>query len=159
MFYRAISYVMPVTIMRIPYSAVEAVVWSNLTYWEINMAPVASRHAASPPACCRVQRSCGTVQPGGASALAQARLGPQHSLSQAALLPQSPVLVLLLWLLLAGCRQFAAWSHAQCWVTFRAQEVELHLSRRDAGVQVLHVPGAVLLGPPVVGRLLQVPPP
>ena len=44
MFYRAISYVMPVTIMRIPYSAVEAVVWSNLTYWEINMAPVASRY-------------------------------------------------------------------------------------------------------------------
>ena len=45
MFYRAISYVMPVTIMRLPYSAVEAVVWSNLTYWEINMAPLASRSA------------------------------------------------------------------------------------------------------------------
>ncbi|KAK9865807.1 hypothetical protein WJX84_001141 [Apatococcus fuscideae] len=42
-FYRPASYVMPVTLMRLPYSLLEAVVWTGLTYWEIDLAPDAGR--------------------------------------------------------------------------------------------------------------------
>lgn len=46
MFYRALSYVLPTTIMRLPYSILEAIVWTGLTYWVIDLAPTASRCAA-----------------------------------------------------------------------------------------------------------------
>ena len=42
-FYRPVSYVMPVTLMRLPYSLLEALVWTGLTYWEIDLAPDAGR--------------------------------------------------------------------------------------------------------------------
>ena len=42
-FYRGLSYVMPATVMRIPYSLTEAVVWSVLVYFEVNLAPDAGR--------------------------------------------------------------------------------------------------------------------
>ena len=34
---------MPVTLMRLPYSLLEALVWTVLTYWEIDLAPDAGR--------------------------------------------------------------------------------------------------------------------
>ena len=58
MFYRAVSYVLPVTIMRLPYSALEALVWANITYWEINMAPLASRSAPGLLPAQRISRRC-----------------------------------------------------------------------------------------------------
>ena len=42
-FYSATSFVMPATLMRIPYSLTEAVVWTVITYWIVGMAPEASR--------------------------------------------------------------------------------------------------------------------
>lgn len=48
LFYNALSFVLPGTIMRIPYSLVEAVVWTALTYFEVGLAPQADRWAAFP---------------------------------------------------------------------------------------------------------------
>ncbi|KAK9812481.1 hypothetical protein WJX73_003351 [Symbiochloris irregularis] len=43
MFYRAFSYVTPTTLIRLPYSMLEGLVWTGLTYWPIDLAPTASR--------------------------------------------------------------------------------------------------------------------
>ena len=38
LFYTALSYCMPATIMRFPYSFVEALVWTCITYFPVGMA-------------------------------------------------------------------------------------------------------------------------
>lgn len=52
MYYTGLSYCTPATIIRFPYSLLEAVVWTALTYWEIGMAPTASRCSPSLLAVC-----------------------------------------------------------------------------------------------------------
>ena len=42
-FYTALSFCTPATVMRIPYSATEAIVWTVLTYFEVGLAPDAGR--------------------------------------------------------------------------------------------------------------------
>lgn len=38
-FYPAWAFVLPATILRIPFSLVEAVLWSALTYFEVGLTP------------------------------------------------------------------------------------------------------------------------
>jgi len=42
------SYCSPATLLRIPYSLTEAVVWTVLVYFEVNLAPTAGRFVSSP---------------------------------------------------------------------------------------------------------------
>lgn len=43
LFYTALSYTTPATIMRLPYSATEAIVWTVLTYFVVGLAAHAGR--------------------------------------------------------------------------------------------------------------------
>lgn len=43
LFYTATSFVMPATLMRIPYSLVEALTWTVITYFTVGLAPQADR--------------------------------------------------------------------------------------------------------------------
>ena len=51
MFYTALSYTTPATIMRFPYSLTEAVVWTVLTYFVVGLAPDAGRYNSFPTLC------------------------------------------------------------------------------------------------------------
>ena len=44
LFYTAMSYCSPATLMRIPYSLTEAVVWTVLTYFEVGLAANPGRY-------------------------------------------------------------------------------------------------------------------
>ena len=52
-FYDAFSFVMPATIMRVPYSLLEAVVWTVISYFPVGLAGEPGRSAVG----CSVQSS------------------------------------------------------------------------------------------------------
>ena len=47
--YPSWAYILPTMMLRLPFSFVEGVVWTALTYWVIGFAPTASRSAQSAP--------------------------------------------------------------------------------------------------------------
>ena len=44
------AFVLPVTLLRLPYSLMEAVIWAVITYWAVGFAPDAGRARARPRA-------------------------------------------------------------------------------------------------------------
>ncbi len=52
------AFVLPVTLLRLPYSLMEAVIWAVITYWAVGFAPDAGRaRARSPVLSCSTTRS------------------------------------------------------------------------------------------------------
>ncbi len=47
------AFVLPVTLLRLPYSLMEAVIWAVITYWAVGFAPDAGRARARMPALSR----------------------------------------------------------------------------------------------------------
>lgn len=44
LFYPAWAFVLPTTLVRIPYSLANAAVWSVIVYWTVGLAPGADRY-------------------------------------------------------------------------------------------------------------------
>ncbi len=49
LFFPSWSFVVPTTIMRLPVSFVESLIWTAITYYPVGLAPQASRYALLPP--------------------------------------------------------------------------------------------------------------
>ena len=49
LFFPSWSFVVPTTIMRLPVSFVESLIWSAITYYPVGLAPQAGRYALLPP--------------------------------------------------------------------------------------------------------------
>ena len=57
LFFPSWSFVVPTTIMRLPVSFVEPLIWSAITYYPVGLAPQAGRYALLPPIISLQERS------------------------------------------------------------------------------------------------------
>ncbi len=55
------AFVLPVTLLRLPYSLMEAVIWAVITYWAVGFAPDAGRARARILRCPAEPREAGLV--------------------------------------------------------------------------------------------------